>query len=233
MGKPLTRDEAVGRLREDLAHVFGPRLLSLVVYEAPGPDARLVHGMAVVEGFTPDDLLRLAPAAAHWKRSGLAVPLMFDRGELARVVDAFPLEFSQILARHEVVSGETLLAGLAVRREDLRRACEAQARSHLVHLREGYLQGGAALEAVGSLVDASLAPLRALLVNVARLHGGDPRTPEALRAFVAERLPSAAEGLLPVLALPQGGTLAAAEAERLFPGYLVGVERLAQALDAI
>ncbi len=233
MGKRLNRQAAVDRLRGDLEQVLGTRLLSLVIYEAPGPDEHLVHALAVVEGFTADDLLRLAPAAAAWRREGLAVPLIFDRGELATVVDAFPLEFSQILAHHEVVAGETFLVGLSVRREDLRRACEAQARSHLVHLREGYLQAGAALKAVAGLVDASLAPLRALLVNVARLHGVDPRTPEDLAAFVTERFPAAAPGLAPLLRLSPDATPAPSDAERLFPGYLEGVGRLAKDLDTL
>ena len=233
MGKQLTRDEAVGRLRSDLAQVLGARLLSLVTYEAPGTDGHLVHALAVVEEFSADDLLRLAPAATGWKRAGLAVPLIFDRDELERVVDAFPLEFSQILAHHQVVAGETFLAGLSVRREDLRRACEAQARSHLVHLREGYLQAGAGLKAVAALVDASLVPLRALLVNVARLHGVDPPTPEALAAFLTDRFPAAAAGLVPLLRLSPEATLAPSDAERLFPGYLEGVGHLAHALDAL
>lgn len=232
MAKRLTREGAIARLRGDLAQVLGPRLLSLVVYEAPGPDEQLVHGLAVVEGFTADDLLRLAPAAGAWRREGLAVPLVFDRDELATVVDAFPLEFSQILAHHEVVAGESFLGGLGVRREDLRRACEAQARSHLVHLREGYLQAGGTLSAVTGLVAASLAPLRALVLNVARLHGEDPRAPEALAAFVSERVPPAA-GLVPLLRLAPDAVLPPSDAERLFPGYLEGVARLAQALDRL
>lgn len=232
MGKRLTREEAIARLRNDLEQVLGPRLLSLVVYEAPGPDEGLVHALAVVDGFEVGDLVRLAPAAGAWRREGLAVPLVFDRGELATVVDAFPLEFSQILARHEIVAGTSCLDGLSVGHEDLRRACEAQARSHLVHLREGYLQAGGVLRAVGDLVSASLAPLRALVVNVARLHGADPRSPEALAAFVGDRLPDAA-GLVPLLRLGPDATLPPAEAERLFPRYLEGVGHLARALDTL
>lgn len=232
MGKRLKREEAIARLRGDLEQVLGPRLLSLVVYEAPGPDVELVRALAVIDGFGPDDLLRLAPAAAGWKREGLAVPLIFDRQELPRVVDAFPLEFSQILARHEVVAGETVLAGLGVPREDLRRACEAQARSHLLHLREGYLEAGGAPKDLASLVAASLPPLRALVLNAARLLGAGPDSPEGLAAFVSERLPAAA-GLVPLLRLGPGATLSPSEAEQLFPAYLEGAGHLARALDQL
>ena len=53
--------------------------------------------------------------------------------------------------------------------EDLRRACEAQARGHLVHLREGYIEAAGDRKTVSALVAASVAPFRALVANVARL----------------------------------------------------------------
>jgi len=233
MGKPSNRQEAIERLRADLSQVLGARLHSLVVYEPSGGDGQLVHALAVVEGFTAGDLLRLAPLAAGWTRAGLAVPLVFARAELARVLDTFPLEFSRILARHQVIAGESLLAGMSVRPEDLRRACEAQARSHLVHLREGYLQAGGAPAEVAALLHASLSPLRALLACTARLHGVDAETPEALVAFLAERLPASADGLRPLAALPPGTRLSPSDAQRLFPAYVDAVERLARALDTL
>ncbi|HOC18743.1 MAG TPA: hypothetical protein PKK95_10765 [Vicinamibacterales bacterium] len=233
MGKRLNRDEAVSRLRGDLSQVLGERLHSLVVYEAAAGDDHVVHALAVIEAFTPDDLARLAPAAAGWAAAGLAVPLVFGRAELVRSLDAFPLEFSQILARHEVVAGEPLLEGLSVRREDLRRACEAQARSHLVHLREGYLEAGGSPKEVAALVEGSLASLRALLVSVARLHGANPRTPDEIAAFLAEGLPASAAGLRPLVTHPAGQPLPLSEAEHVFPGYVVAIEQLARTLDRL
>lgn len=233
MGKRLNRDEAVKRLRGDLSQVLGPRLHSLVVYEAAAGDDQLVHALAIVEAFTPDDLVRLVPAAAGWAAAGLAVPLVFDRAELARSLDAFPLEFSQVLAHHEVVAGEPLLEGLSVRREDLRRACEAQARSHLVHLREAYLEAGGSPAEVAALVTGSLAPLKALLLSVARLHGANPRTPDELAAFLADRLPASAPGLLPLVTQPDEEPMPPSRADHLFPGYVVAIEQLARTLDQL
>ncbi|HSK08590.1 MAG TPA: hypothetical protein VK911_03375 [Vicinamibacterales bacterium] len=229
MPRRLTRQEALERVRGDLAQVLGRRLQSLVVYATPHADR--LHTLAVVQEFTADDLMALARAGAGWGRAGIAVPLLFDRAELRRSLDAFPLEFSQILAHYEVVAGEDLLAGLSVRGDDLRRACEAQARSHLVHLREGYLQAGGEPAAVAELVGASLEPLRALLANIARLHGAQPATPEALAAFVTERLHLPAAALRPLLALPPAATPSPSDAEHLFPGYLDSVARLANLVD--
>jgi hypothetical protein len=46
-----------------------------------------------------------------------------------------------------------------------------QARGHLVHLREGYIEAAGDDGAVGGLVSASAVPFRALITNVARLDG--------------------------------------------------------------
>jgi hypothetical protein len=242
-------EQAVEKLRADLERVLGPRLLALVVYEGhgargdlPGADeaaggtqtpaahARLVHTLVVAERLDAGDLARLAPLAADWDKAGLALPLFFGRQELARSLDAFPLEFAQILARYRVVLGDDPLAGMAVQKDDLRRACEAQVKSHLVHLREGYLQTAGKRSEVARLVTASTMPLRALLVNIARLHGVHPRSGDDLAVFLEQRLHVPAAELQPVLALADqrdtGGNAAA-----LFPGYMQAMERLARLVD--
>ena len=86
-----------------------------------------------------DDLRACAAQVARGtSRSGDAAVLAAH--EFERSLDAFPLEFGAILADHVVVSGANPFDGLRVDPADLRRACEVQARSHLLHLREGYLE---------------------------------------------------------------------------------------------
>jgi len=222
----MTPAEAIDKLRRDLEVVLGPRLLALIVYEAHGA---LVHTLVVTERLDSEDLARLAPLAAGWEKAGLALPLFFGQSELARSLDAFPLEFAQILARYRVVAGNDLLAGMSVQKDDLRRACEAQVKSHLVHLREGYLQAAGKRPEIARLVTASTVPLRALLVNIARLHGVHTVASDELSAFLEGRLQLPAAGLRPVLALSDkaGGV----EAASLFPGYVAAMERLAQLVD--
>jgi hypothetical protein len=53
--------------------------------------------------------------------------------------------------------------------EDIRRACEVQAKSHLIHLREAFLETHAETTRIARLITASAAPLRALLTHIARL----------------------------------------------------------------
>ena len=50
-----------------------------------------------------------------------------------------------------------------------------QARGHVVHLREGYIETGGDHRAVAKLVAAAIPPFRALVKNVARLDGISPK----------------------------------------------------------
>ena len=236
--------EAVDGLLGDLRAVFENRLRSLVVYEAHGalgdtPAAdegdlqhgEHVHTLVVADELSHADLARLAPLSRAWTKRGLAVPLVLRTGEVRRSLDAFPLEFSQMMARHVVITGESPFAGLAVADADLRRACEAQARSHLLHLRQGFVQTDGDPGALARLVAASAPPLRALLVNIARLYGVNARTPDALIHFASEHLHLPADTLRPVLRHQKSDRFHDLDVGAFFPGHLQTVERLVALAD--
>src|SRR5947208_2189186 len=144
--------DAVLMLERELREIFGARLQSLVVYGMRSgqrhADAHVpAHAaaapsrtLAVVEGMTRDDLRACALRIDHWHERALATPLFVAAHEFDRSLDAFPLEFGAILADHLLVSGTNPFAVSKAEPSDMRRACEVQARSHLLHLREGYLE---------------------------------------------------------------------------------------------
>jgi hypothetical protein len=134
--------EAVRRLERDLRDLFGERVRSLVTYAAAVDEGGGQPTLAVVDRLTADDLGRAATRITLWHHAGLDTPLILTADEFARALDAFPLEFGAILDSHVLVAGADPFAGLRVHAADLRRACETQARSHLLHLREGYLEAG-------------------------------------------------------------------------------------------
>ena len=127
--------------------------------------------LAIIARLGADDLRNCAGRVATWHESGLATPLLVAEEEFDRSLDAFPFEFGAILAEHVVVSGIDPFAGLHVDPADLRRASEIQARSHLLHLREGYLETHGRSDAVADLIVRSAPSLAALVTSVARLHG--------------------------------------------------------------
>src|SRR5262249_17772764 len=112
--RPMPDTDSTQFLDRELRGIFGARLRSLVAYGSPAPAAHDAHGhgpqpasrsMAVVESLTEQDLRACAARAAAWHAHGLATPLFVVAGELARSLDAFPLEFDAIAADHRIVSG--------------------------------------------------------------------------------------------------------------------------------
>lgn len=217
-------------LEGDLRDIFGERLRSLVVYAAIAGDDR-TPTMVVVDGLSADDLRACAGRMAAWDDLGLDTPLFVATHEFGRSLDAFPFEFGAILADHVVVGGGDPFAGLKVDPAHLRHACELQARSHLLHLREGFLETHGRGDAIADLLLRSAAPLVALLESVVRLAGKEAGNGEAA-ATVIEREIGAPDGSLGRIATLSGRSLLSPdEARRLFPGYLDAVERLTTYID--
>ena len=237
-------------LLADLRRVFGPRLQSLVVYgsHADGSAANHgpVHTLTLVESLLAADLEALARQSHVWRRHGLATPLVLPADEFRRSLDAFPLEYGEIIRAHALILGSDPFDGAVISREDLRRACETQVKSHLVHLRETFIEASGNPAAIAELVTASAPAFAALLRTVARLRE-TPRTDSALDdapdaanhgrktqlTLEGARSAGLPDGIVAsILALEQPSSIAVADAARLFPEYLAAVERLAQAVDA-
>jgi hypothetical protein len=234
--------EAVRTLERELRGVFGSRLQSLVMYGnrnssrpedhgAHGPPRAPIHTMALVEALSGDDLRACAERMASWHSQSLATPLLVTVHEFESALDAFPLEFGAILADHAVVSGASPFGRLTVDPADVRRAVEVQARSHLLHLREGYLETRGRSDALAVLIVQSAAPFAALLTSVARLEGRTDHDAAAAGRHVEHALGLAGGTVTDIVALAEVHEISSAEAERLFPPYLDASERLVSYVD--
>jgi hypothetical protein len=206
--------DAVRVLERELGEIFGGRLRSLVVY-APAISGTPTPTLAIVDGLSADDLRACAARAGAWHDRELATPLVLESGEFARSLDAFPLEFGAILADHAVVTGANPFDGCRVDPADLRRACEVQARSHLLHLREGFIETQGRGDAIAALIMRSAAPLAALIDSVHRLNGARLDDPVLTRvAQLNATTPLSSDG-----------------ARGLFPAYLAAIEALTRRID--
>jgi hypothetical protein len=213
-------------LERDLREVFGGRLQSLVHYGARAHKAAshhqrghhghhepvLLHTLAVVDTLTAGDLRACAERITAWHDGGLATPLVLPASELNRSLDVFPFELSAIIADHEVVTGRNPFDGLRVEPNDLRWACEVQARGHLLHLRQGYVEARGREDALSVLIVRSAPAWKSLLENVARLEN---------KAAVADD----------VTKLVGVKEISNEEAVRIFPAYLDAVEQLTKHVD--
>jgi hypothetical protein len=231
------RQAAADGLRADLDSIFAGRMSALVAY-GPGldagrsPRARPLNTLALVDRVSATDLSACAAHAARWRKLGLAMPLLLSRDEFVRSLDVFPFEYGDILARHTTIAGDDPFEGVTVRDDDLRRACEAQAKSHLIHLRGGFLETGNIAAGVAALVQASASPLETLLRHVARLRGRPSASVLDLVSAVADVEGISATAIRSVLDLVADPAVGNDEAMRLYPDYLVSVERLVAYLDA-
>jgi hypothetical protein len=227
------QQRAIDTLARDLDETFGARLHSLVAYTGHQADGS-VHSCAIVDGLGFRDLVACLPMTENWHHRGIAVPLMLASGEFERTVDIFPLEYSSILADYKVVRGQDPFQGIAIPSEDIRRATEGQAKSHLIHLREAFLESHGETTRVGRLIAASAAPLRALLTNIARLaDSGLVATPtdEALAEMAKTRIGVSASLIREVLASSGGGRSAIADPSALLAHYIEASQQIWEYVD--
>lgn len=209
---------SVDELVSDLRRIFGARLQSVVAYglEHPAHDEEGVHTLTLVDLVGFADLAACVANGPKWHRAGLATPLILSRDEFLRTLDVFPIEYGAIIGSHVPIVGANPFAGCAVCEADLRRAVELQAKSHLIHLREGFLETGGRPDAVSRLLAASVPAYRALLRNLERLNPDAAEEQEATMRLLQE--------------LSARDTIA--DPTALLQRYIADVERIWQMVDA-
>jgi hypothetical protein len=209
---------AFERQAADLRRIFGDRFVALVAY---GSGA----GAAFATSVTADDLEACSALVDAWHRERLATPLVLTPVEFARSTDAFPIEYQAILDHHTLIDGRDPLDGVVVNPDDLRRACETQARGHLIHLRQGWLDAGGHAHEIAAVIERSAAPLRALLANVARLQDRPANTRDELVTFSEREIGMPGALVRQILELEEAPERGATLATRMRE-YLAAAERL-------
>src|SRR5687767_7264564 len=94
---------AADTLVSDLRHVFGDRLQSVVAYgpQVDGVSEAPLTCLALVASLGIDDLEACARVEPEWERRHVATPLILPADEFRRSLDAFPLEYGEIVRAHE------------------------------------------------------------------------------------------------------------------------------------
>jgi hypothetical protein len=240
----MTSLDAAQSLERDLREICGPRLRSLVIYggrarphshgAAPhggGHDGAPIRTLAIVDGLDARDLRACAQLTPAWHDRGLATPLIVAAHEFERSLDAFPLEFGAIIADHSVVAGSNPFESLTVDDADVRRACEVQARSHLLHLREGYLETGGRSDALALLIVESAPAFAGLVASLARLERASSADVLAAARHAERTIGTGPDSISAIVSLVGVHEISSAQAEQLFPPYLAAVERLVAYVD--
>jgi hypothetical protein len=222
---------ALEALSADLRRIFGVRLHSLVAYGLAARRAAgaPLHTLALVERVTFEDLAVCVPSTDRWLKLGLEVPLLISRHEFRRTLDVFPLEYGDIITNHVLVEGTDPFEGATVAESDERRACELQAKSHLIHLREGFLESGGDPGEVSRLIAASASAFRTLLTHIARLErridGHHDAGDDALAAAAEQTMGVPASLVSEVLSAPVAATTIA-DPTALLARYIDAAEKV-------
>jgi hypothetical protein len=128
------------------------------------------------------------------------------------------------------VSGKNPFEGLSVEAAALRRACDVQARGHLLHLRQGYVETRGRGDALAVLIVRSAQAWASLLQHVARLQGHSSNDPAAAGRHI-ERALHLTSGVEDIVKLTRVREIPSEDALRLFPAYLDASERLTKYID--
>ena len=228
----LSREErpALEGLASELGRVFGARLRSVVAYglDTPTASPRILHTLALVDRLAFDDLAKCLPLVDGWRHRSLAVPLILELEEFLRTLDVFPLEYGDIIAHHVIIAGTNPFGAAHVAQADTRRACELSAKSHLIHLREGFLETRGHADSVVRLIAASAPAFVALLRNIARLADEDATD---LPAMAERQIGVPGEVVREVIGAGAGTRSSIAEPTALLARYIAASERVWEYVD--
>jgi hypothetical protein len=158
----------------------------------------------------------------QWSKEQIVIPLFLTEEELRISAAIFPLEFLEIQEQHRVLGGRDPFIGFHVKTDRLREAVVQGFTSHLLRLRQRYVEGSGADEATAILLPLSITSILPLLRGVQRLvdrpvlfHS------EAVIKDVAEQLTLDLQGMLDILLLKRGQISPGRhELSRLFDRYL-------------
>lgn len=171
----------------------------------------------------------------QWSKEQIVVPLFLTEEELRTSAAVFPLEFLEIQEQHRVLGGRDPFIGFHVKTDQLREAVVQGLTSHLLRLRQRYVEGGGSDDATMILLPLSITSTLPLLRGVQRLLGRPVLSQsDAVIKDVAEQLTLDLQGLLDALLLKRGQISPGPhEVPRLFDRYLRAATVLTRAVERL
>jgi hypothetical protein len=171
----------------------------------------------------------------QWSKEQIVVPLFLTEEELRTSAAVFPLEFLEIQEQHRVLGGREPFIGFHVKTDRLREAVVQGLTSHLLRLRQRYVEGGGSDDATMIVLPLSITSTLPLLRGVQRLLGRPVLSQsDAVIKDVAEQLTLNLQGLLDALLLKRGQISPGPhEVPRLFDRYLQAATELTRAVERL
>src|SRR5467141_2230843 len=125
------------------------KLLQTYVKEVKGVFGEQLEGMLPYDSAV---LKKYSALHRRWSKEQIVVPLFLMEEELRTSAAVFPLEFLEIQEQHRVLGGRDPFIGFHVKTDRLRETVVQGVTSHLLRLRQRYVEGGGSDDATTILV---------------------------------------------------------------------------------
>ena len=219
---------------------FGEQLEGMLLYGSAVrgefiPGRSNLNILLLVSSYDSAVLKQYIALHRQWSKEQIVVPLFLTEEELHLSAAVFPLEFLEIQEQHRVLGGRDPFIGFHVKIDRLREAVVQGLMSHLLRLRQRYVEGGGSNEATTILLPLSITSTIPLLRGVQRLLGRPVLShSDAVIKDVAEQLHLDLQGMLDALLLKRGQiSPGPQEAPRLFDRYLQASTLLTRAVEPL
>ena len=226
------------QLVNQLKAAYGPTLQSVILYGSAVAGEHIAkksdyNVLVILDAVPLDRLAAVGAVLRSWAEAGNPAPMTFTAAEWKSSADVFPMEYADILERHEVLYGNDATEGISISRSDLRLQVEQQALGKLLHLRRGAMAAGDDSKEQIALIQASLSALMVVFRAVLRLHGDvPPQDYVELSTNVGKLAGFNAEPFVRAVEHVRGTTkLSRENASAVLAGYMAGMEALVAWLD--
>lgn len=226
-------------LAHELKVIYGEDIKAVVLYgsAAGGNHSKKFSDFnvfCVLSDTTPALLSKSNSVVRKWVKKGNPPPHFFSPRHIERSLDVFPIEFLDMLDRHQVLAGSDPLEGIQVDKKNLRHQCESELKGKLLHLRSFYAANCHKQKRLAKMMVESFPTFLAVFRAILRLAGEAP--PGDARAVV-ERL-AAKTGFNPqvfleIIAIRQGASYLPRkdEASQAFERYLTELDLITKYVD--
>jgi hypothetical protein len=225
---------------KEVTAVFGEQLEGILLYGSAArgeffPGRSNLNILLLVSSYDSAVLKQYSAVHRQWSKEQILAPLFLTEEELHRSAAVFPLEFLEIQEQHRVLGGRDPFIGFHVKTDRLREAVVQGLASHVLRLRQRYVEGGGGEEATMILLPLSITATLPLLRGVQRLLGRPVLShSDAVIEDVAAQLKLDLQGLLDCWLLKRGQiTPGLHEVPRLFDRYLQAATLLARTVEQL
>ena len=219
---------------------FGEQLEGVLLYGSAVrgeflPGRSNLNVLLLVSSYQSAVLKQYSALHRQWSKERIVVPLFLTEEELRISAQVFPLEFLEIQEQHRVLDGRDPFIGFHVKTDRLREAVVHGLMSHLLRLRQRYVEGNGGDEATTLLLPLSITSLIPLLRGVQRLLDRPVLgRSDAVIKDVAEQMKLDLQSLLDVLLLKRGEISPGRhEMPHLFDRYLQTATMLTRTVEQL